>query len=68
MISRCYVAVYSDGSFAGVDVNSGGYPYKITGQYSLNEVHFWNDKVQAENYCDSFHDGLEVKEFHWEVK
>lgn len=58
-----FVLVYPDGSLAGVDYASGGYPYKTE---TLDSVKFWNKENVARDYQKSFPE-LTVKPFRFEV-
>lgn len=74
MANQCYVLVYSDGTLAGIDTASGGYPFPAYNKdnnlyFFLGQVKFYG-KAQlnlAQDYIKMFKE-LEIKEFHWEVK
>lgn len=64
-----FVAQYTDGSLAGVDYSSGGYPWKayvpVKGG-TLNSVRFWEEESEAHKYCKIFPE-LTVKRFNFQV-
>lgn len=67
-MNKSYVVVYSDGALAGKDIDSGGYPFRAV-LPDGNYICFYTEdqKYLAEDYVKT-NPGLELKEFHWEVK
>lgn len=60
---KFYVCVDVDGNMQGVDMPSGGYPFKTN---DLNGVRFWLTKEKALDYAKSF--AFDVKELTFTLK
>jgi hypothetical protein len=57
---KYYIITNPNGVWVGVDQNSGGYPFETD---YLQSVRIWNDKVEAESYCEKFWErGYTVRE------
>lgn len=64
-----YVLQYSDGALAGIDWQSGGYPYpawNVNEPSSLNGVKFYTNRQEALDYTQNFPE-LHVAEFSFSV-
>lgn len=64
-----FVLQYPDGALAGIDWQSGGYPYpawNINEPHSLTGVKFYNERQEALDYAKSFPE-LHVAEFAFTV-
>jgi hypothetical protein len=65
-----YVLTYQNGSLAGIDLQTGGYPYEAwnpaTGG-SLDGVKFYVSKDSAENLVATVYRELTVKEFQFAI-
>jgi hypothetical protein len=54
--------VYPNGKFAGLDSNSGGYPYPTD---NLNNVKFWTSLEEAKTHQAMFKE-LVIHKFTWD--
>ena len=61
--TKYYVLKYPNGKYAGMDQNSGGYPYETE---TLNDVNYWHESQleKMKDYVSSF---KELKVFEIEL-
>lgn len=68
-MNTMYVLQYLDGALAGIDWQSGGYPYpawNVNEPNTLTGVKFYNERQEALDYTNSFPE-LHVAEFAFTV-